>query len=286
MQEYVAGLAGEGMAQSALDSASGVDVSGAGQQLTEGFASGVSGQESGVTAAGQDVGEALVTGLESKETSLKTSAATLANAAIKVWTVKGASFRSTGAAAASSLAGGINSGSSGVSGAATSVISAAQAAMRIGGWYNLGYNIASGVAQGVYGGSYLISQAARSAAQSALSSAKSALGVHSPSRVFRDEVGQMISAGMAEGITLGAPKATAAVELTADQLRMATRIALRPSGDMSGAQYVNNTISNSYYGGSSGGNIVLEAPVYLDGREIARASAKYTGRQMAYLEGL
>ena len=25
---------------------------------------------------------------------------------------------------------------------------------------------------------------------------------------------------------------------------------------------------------------------YLDGREIARASAKYTGRQMAYLEGL
>ena len=286
MQEYVAGLAGEGMAQSALDSASGVDVSGAGQQLTEGFASGVSGQESGVTAAGREVGDALIDGLESKEAILKTSAATLANAAIKVWTVKGVSFRSTGTAAAASIAGGINSGSSDVSGTATSVISAAQAAMRIGGWYNLGYNIASGVAQGVYGGSYLISQAARSAARSALSSAKSTLGVRSPSRVFRDEVGQMISAGMAEGITLGAPKATAAVELTADQLRMATRIALRPSGDMSGAQYVNNTISNSYYGGSSGGNIVLEAPVYLDGREIARASAKYTGRQMAYLEGL
>ena len=96
----------------------------------------------------------------------------------------------------------------------------------------------------------------------------------------------MIPAGMAEGITLGAPKATAAVEFTADQLLAATRVALRPSGSMAGAQYVNNTISNSYFGGSSGGNIVLEAPVYLDGREIARASAKYTGRQMAYLEGL
>lgn len=262
------------------------DMSGTSAGLVDGAVSGITSNESTVTAAGQDVGEALVTGLESKETSLKTSAATLANAAIKVWTAKSASFRSTGAAAASSLSGGISSGSSDVSGAATSVISAAQAAMRIGGWYNLGYNIASGVAQGVYGGSYLISQAARSAAQSALSSAKSTLGVHSPSRVFRDEVGQMITAGMAEGITLGAPKATAAVELTADQLRMATRIALRPSGDMTGAQCVNNTISNSYYGGSSGGNIVLEAPVYLDGREIARASAKYTGRQMAYLEGL
>ncbi len=262
------------------------DMSGTSAGLVDGAVSGVTSNESTVTAAGREVGDALIDGLESKEASLKTSAATLANAAIKVWTVKGVSFRSTGTAAAASIAGGINSGSSDVSGAATSVISAAQAAMRIGGWYNLGYNIASGVAQGVYGGSYLISQAARSAARSALSSAKSTLGVRSPSRVFRDEVGQMISAGMAEGITLGAPKATAAVELTADQLRTATRIALRPSGDMSGAQYVNNTISNSYYGGSSGGNIVLEAPVYLDGREIARASAKYTGRQMAYLEGL
>ena len=31
--------------------------------------------------------------------------------------------------------------------------------------------------------------------------------------------------------------------------------------------------------------VVLEAPVYLDGREIARASAQYTGRRMAFLEG-
>lgn len=286
MQEYVAGLAGEGMAQAALDSASGVDVSGAGQQLTENFASGVSGQESEATAAGQDVGEALVTGLESQGASLKISAAALATAAINIWTAKAVTFRSAGASAATSLADGINSGSGTVSSAATSVAYAAQNAMRIGGWYNLGYNISAGVADGVSAGSYLITLAAQNAARNALNAAKATLGVHSPSRVFRDQVGQMIPAGMAEGITLGAPKATAAVEFTADQLLAATRVALRPSGSMTGAQHVNNTISNSYFGGSSGGNIVLEAPVYLDGREIARASAKYTGRQMAYLEGL
>ncbi len=286
MQEYVAGLAGEGMAQAALDSASGVDVSGAGQQLTEDFASGVSGQESEVTAAGQNVGEALVTGLESQGASLKTSAAALATAAINIWMAKAGTFRTAGATAATSLAGGISSGSGTVSSAASSVAYAAQNAMRIGGWYNLGYNISAGVADGVSAGSYLITRAAQNAAQNALNAAKATLGVHSPSRVFRDQVGQMIPAGMAEGITLGAPKATAAVEFTADQLLAATRVALRPSGSMTGAQYVNNTISNSYFGGSSGGNIVLEAPVYLDGREIARASAKYTGRQMAYLEGL
>lgn len=262
------------------------DMSGTSAGLVDGAASGITSNESKVTAAGQDVGEALVTGLESQGASLKTSAAALATAAINIWTAKAVTFRSAGASAATSLADGINSGSGTVSSAATSVAYAAQNAMRIGGWYNLGYNISAGVADGVSAGSYLITLAAQNAARNALNAAKATLGVHSPSRVFRDQVGQMIPAGMAEGITLGAPKATAAMEFTADQLLAATRVALRPSGSMTGAQYVNNTISNSYFGGSRGGNIVLEAPVYLDGREIARASAKYTGRQMAYLEGL
>ena len=262
------------------------DMSGTSAGLVAGAASGITSNESKVTAAGQDVGAALVTGLESQGASLKISAAALATAAINIWTAKAVTFRSAGASAATSLADGINSGSGTVSSAATSVAYAAQNAMRIGGWYNLGYNISAGVADGVSAGSYLITLAAQNAARNALNAAKATLGVHSPSRVFRDEIGQMIPAGMAEGITLGVPKATAAVELTADQLLAATRVALRPSGSMTGAQHVNNTISNSYFGGSSGGNIVLEAPVYLDGREIARASAKYTGRQMAYLEGL
>ena len=262
------------------------DMSGTSAGLVDGAASGITSNEPKVTAAGQDVGAALVTGLESQGASLKISAAALATAAINIWTAKAVTFRSAGASAATSLADGINSGSGTVSSASSSVAYAAQNAMRIGGWYNLGYNISAGVADGVSAGSYLITLAAQNAARNALNAAKATLGVHSPSRVFRDQVGQMIPAGMAEGITLGAPKATAAVEFTADQLLAATRVALRPSGSMAGAQYVNNTISNSYFGGSSGGNIVLEAPVYLDGREIARASAKYTGRQMAYLEGL
>lgn len=262
------------------------DMSGTSAGLVDGAASGITSNESKVTAAGQDVGAALVTGLESQGASIKISAAALATAAINIWTAKAVTFRSAGASAATSLAGGINSGSGTVSSAATSVAYAAQNAMRIGGWYNLGYNISAGVADGVSAGSYLITLAAQNAARNALNAAKATLGVHSPSRVFRDQVGQMIPAGMAEGITLGVPKATAAVEFTADQLLAATRVALRPSGSMTGAQHVNNTISNSYFGGPSGGNIVLEAPVYLDGREIARASAKYTGRQMAYLEGL
>ena len=156
----------------------------------------------------------------------------------------------------------------------------------IGGWYGLGYNISAGVASGVYGGSYLITAAARTAAQNALAAAKRSLGVNSPSRVFRDQVGKMIPAGMAEGISMATPMAQKAVTLSAQTLRDTGRAALDPSGgtvvEAMGAMERPGAQTTAQFTG----NLVLEAPLYLDGREIARASAKYTGRQMAYLEGL
>ena len=162
----------------------------------------------------------------------------------------------------------------------------AQRAMNIGGWYGLGYNISAGVASGVYGGSYLITAAARTAAQNALAAAKRSLGVNSPSRVFRDQVGKMIPAGMAEGISMATPMAQKAVTLSAQTLRDTGRAALDPSGgtvvEAMGAMERPGAQTTAQFTG----NLVLEAPLYLDGREIARASAKYTGRQMAYLEGL
>ena len=45
-----------------------------------------------------------------------------------------------------------------------------------------------------------IADAAKNAAKSALDGVKSLLGIHSPSRVFRDEVGVMVGRGMALGI--------------------------------------------------------------------------------------
>ena len=134
--------------------------------------------------------------------------------------------------------------------------------------------------------SYLITAAARTAAQNALAAAKRSLGVNSPSRVFRDQVGKMIPAGMAEGISMATPMAQKAVTLSAQTLRDTGRAALDPSGgtvvEAMGAMERPGAQTTAQFTG----NLVLEAPLYLDGREIARASAKYTGRQMAYLEGL
>ena len=153
-----------------------------------------------------------------------------------------------------------------------------------GNWWSLGYNISAGVASGVSGGSYLITSAAKSAAQSALSAAKRALGVRSPSRVFRDEVGRMIPAGMALGIADGAGEMQQAVAQASRQLTDLSRRTLQPSGVIPAAQTVVNSTTIQRYQNST--PTVFEAPIYLDGREIARATAQYTARQMAYLEGL
>lgn len=53
--------------------------------------------------------------------------------------------------------------------------------------------------------------AAKNAARAAFNAAKNFLGIHSPSRLFRDKVGEQISAGMAEGITLNTGAITKAV---------------------------------------------------------------------------
>jgi tape measure domain-containing protein len=66
--------------------------------------------------------------------------------------------------------------------------------------YQAGVNLVQGFINGIRS---MISNAASSAgslASSVVASAKSVLGIHSPSRVFRDEVGAMIASGMAEGI--------------------------------------------------------------------------------------
>jgi phage-related protein len=67
-------------------------------------------------------------------------------------------------------------------------------------WASLGTGIINGIVAGISSAAGSIASAARSAAQNALNSAKSLLGIHSPSRVFRDQVGAMIGKGMALGI--------------------------------------------------------------------------------------
>jgi hypothetical protein len=127
----------------------------------------------------------------------------------------------------------------------------------------------------------LISQAATTAAKSALAAAKKTLGVHSPSRVFRDQVGKMIPAGIAQGISAGQGQVSQAVAGQAQSLVETARRDVTPV-----AGRIASGVQQGAVSGSIGGvKVQLEAPLYLDGRELARATAKYTSQQMLW-EGL
>jgi len=76
---------------------------------------------------------------------------------------------------------------------------------------SIGSAIANGIAKGIQNGVTAITNAAKSAAQSALDAAMKLLGIASPSKVFADQVGYQMSAGMAAGIMRGIPDITGAI---------------------------------------------------------------------------
>lgn len=70
-----------------------------------------------------------------------------------------------------------------------------------GGWLlSAGRNIIMGLVNGIKNAIGSAVSAAKNAAASVVNAAKGALGIHSPSRVFRDEVGKMIPAGLGVGV--------------------------------------------------------------------------------------
>lgn len=78
--------------------------------------------------------------------------------------------------------------------------SALNAAFTANSTRSVGLNAMFGMAAGVRAGQSAVISAMRSAAQNAVAAAKSALQIHSPSRVFRDEVGAMTMKGFGQGV--------------------------------------------------------------------------------------
>lgn len=67
-------------------------------------------------------------------------------------------------------------------------------------WKSVGSNICTGIKNGIDAGWTWLKNTVSNLASNLLSAAKRALGIASPSKVFRDEVGQFIGLGLAEGI--------------------------------------------------------------------------------------
>jgi phage-related protein len=94
-------------------------------------------------------------------------------------------------------------------------------------WLEIGEDIIKGIAEGLGNMKDWLFGKMEDIASGVIESAKDFLGIHSPSRVFRDEVGKWIPAGVAVGIESKAHVATDAVEDMGEELTL-TGKASRP----------------------------------------------------------
>ena len=127
-------------------------------------------------------------------------------------------------------------------------------------WIGLGADIIAGIVRGIMGAASSLYEALRDLASRALESAKSALGIKSPSRVFRDQVGRYIS----EGIAVGIEENTGSVTRAVQRVSTAASAGFVPSydvsgfGDYSGAPRV-QVVQNIYSEAKTASDLMLEA---------------------------
>ena len=96
----------------------------------------------------------------------------------------------------------------------------------------IGRAIVQGMVQGLGRGASEVSRMATQVANNAIKAAKEALGIKSPSRIFRDEVGAQIGAGMAEGIDSSSVVVERSSEHLGDAAVAATSRRLGAIGDI------------------------------------------------------
>lgn len=79
-------------------------------------------------------------------------------------------------------------------------------------WGKLGKNILEGIKDGVLSAIDTLLEAVKDVGNQALDAIKDVLGIHSPSRVFNEEVGKMMDLGIAEGIKRNVNSVTSAMK--------------------------------------------------------------------------
>ena len=99
----------------------------------------------------------------------------------------------------------------------------------------IGSAITTGIVAGINAGKSSVITAAVQAAQAAITAAKQALGIRSPSRVFRDEVGLMAMKGLGEGFIQGEKEQAKIIQNASRYLTEASK-----NGIVAGNQYTEN----------------------------------------------
>ncbi len=112
------------------------------------------------------------------------------------------------------------------------------------GWSGIGSNICEGIKTGINSGWQALKTKVGDVAKSLLDKAKSALGIHSPSRLFRDIVGLNIGYGIGEGIEASEGSVVDSVTGLADAIADEANAGTYTFGTDVATPDVNNAMSN------------------------------------------
>ena len=156
--------------------------------------------------------------LSSTWSSIKSTASStwssMKSSASSTWT----SIKSTASSTWSSIKSSLSSTWSSIKSTASTTWSSIKSTIQNQGWSGVGSNISSGIKNGISNGWSTLTSWVKQKAKSLLDAAKSALGIHSPSRLFRDQVGLNIGLGIGEGVDDSAPAVLSSVTGVADAI--------------------------------------------------------------------
>lgn len=202
-----------------------------------------------------NLGKNLITfiknGVEQLSTTLPQALKDIGNRAIE-W-FKGIQWGPAGQQVIRFIATAVQSLGSLIPAALLGIATAAMNAFKNVDWRSLGSNIIHGIVNGLNAGIDWIKDTARSVAESALNAAKNFLGIKSPSKVFRDQVGKMIPAGLSIGIDEGAVDAIDAAKKLSEDIYKPFNDLEIPSVKMTAETGNNSVFQQDFY------SLMLEA---------------------------
>lgn len=159
-------------------------------------------------------------------------------------------------------------------------------------WKDVGINVITGIVKGITSSAGAIVTAAKNAAKKALDSAKRFLGIHSPSTVFRDQVGKYMALGIGVGFEKNIP-----VEDMKDSISDSVEKMKKASYHVTSSvpPTTNNVLNKTeiVYDNKSElsdnpkpKEIIIHTHVDLDGKEVGNSITKYVDQNMSDDEDL
>lgn len=159
-------------------------------------------------------------------------------------------------------------------------------------WKSIGKNILDGIWNGIQAGWNWLVDKVKNIARSLLNAAKAVLGIKSPSKEFA-YVGRMTTEGTAEGMEEEAPDLTRTVTTIYSGLIRTAKDAVDEGIPMSAIMPsvpdytmgdIERHLSATLTATGKSPDVTITVPLYLNDREIARATAWNMGEQLAWEE--